>query len=628
MKKLLTICFCCASIMLFAQEYQDYIGAGHSEGITITTSDEMEGTSAINTINAEGMNSKLFAAGRFLNQATISYNMDLMQHVMEVGYEAWLDEQLALGNTTALATMIDSVWQERLDTVAARGFEDPEDIFGPSLTEISYAWSHNSIVAPDKIRQKMAWALSQIMVISTNSELGGEAIAVGHYYDMLLENALGNYKDLLTKVALHPNMGYYLSHLNNPKANPAENVHPDENFAREIMQLFSIGLFELNIDGTEQLDENGQPIPTYDNGHIKELAEVFTGLGAGALDTSRVWWTPNPYFGLSFWGTRKDTSMAMYADWHDTSDKYILKHDTLVFPQGLTGQALQDACMQDVYDAIDILFNHPNVGPFIGYRLIQRFVKSNPTPAYVQRVAEVFNDNGDGVRGDLSAVIKAILLDEEARDGSYMFDQHSSRLKEPVMRRMQTASAVPHVPDRNGRYWQYFNWGNDLKQQFMRSPSVFNFYLPNHQPVGEISALGYVGPEYKIHDTGSSIHYFNEVQRWGSNGAHWTGIMRNGLGFWDASYDNGPGQPPGRYYDYGIDNIELDLEHFLPFADDIDLLINEFDKHLTHGQLSDELRGYLREQIPNIQWGSDYLERRIQTTFYLICVSPDFTIIR
>lgn len=617
MKKTLSLLFAMMTISLMAQEYQDYIGAGHSAGITVSASHEAAGSEAINTINAKGMNSDLFAAGRFLNQATMSYNMELMQELKGTDYVDWIDNQLSLP-PTYLTGMIDSVWQERLDTIGARGYEDPANVFGPSLPEVSHAWSHNTIVAPDKLRQKMAWALSQIMVISTNSGL--EAPAVSYYQDMLLDHAFGNFKDLLTKVALHPNMGFYLSHLNNPKANPEENVHPDENFAREIMQLFSIGLFELNIDGTEKLDENGNPIPTYDNSHIKELAEVFTGLGPGAIDTSRVWWTPNPYFGLAYWGARKDTSMRMYADWHDTSDKYILKHDTLVFPQGLTGQALEDACMQDVTDAIDILFNHPNVGPFIGYRLIQRFVKSNPTPAYVQRVAETFNDNGSGVRGDLGAVLKAILLDEEARDGSYMFEQHSSRLKEPLMRIVQTTSVIPHTPDRNGRYWMYFDWGNTLKQQFMHAPSVFNFYLPNHQPVGQIAALDLVAPEFKIHDSGSGVHYFNEVNRWSYDGNHWSGIMRNSLGHWDAVAQE--------YYDFGMDNIYLDVEHFVPLADDVDLLINEFDKYLTHGQLSDELRGYLREHLPTIDWGDNYRQDRVRNAFYLICVSPDFTIIR
>lgn len=617
MNKLLTlIAFVSLSSISYCQEYTDYIGAGHSAGITVTSSSESSDSPAINTINGKGMDVRIFETGRFLSQATMGANIELINTVADMDYGTWIDDQM---NETAtyLRPAVTEVWEELLDTIGARGFEDPENVFGPSMPQLHNAWGQNVMSGNDLLRQKVAYALSQILVISTNSDLSGEIIAMADFYDIFVENAFGNYRDILSDVSLHASMGYYLSHLNNPKAIPEENVHPDENYAREIMQLFSIGLYELNNDGTQVLDANSNAIPTYDNADIKEMAKIFTGLGGGAINDN-VTWTDEPYFGLGIYGIDMTVPLAMYEDWHELGEKVILKTDTI--PSGQTG-------MEDIQDAIDILFEHDNVGPFLSYRLIQRLVKSNPSPSYVDRVASVFNDNGSGVRGDLGATVKAILMDEEARDGSYMFELNASRLREPLMRRMQLAKGIAITEEPGARIWLPYDWSNSLKQQVMNSPTVFNFYLPNHQPVGDIATNNLVAPEFKIHDTATGINYFNSARSWTSS---WGGILDAGYGFWDPDYVY-PNGDTGRWYPYYFPVAEIDIEAYRSYASDenLDLLINELDKVLTYGQLSDEMRAQLRTNLLGIQWtGYDWEAERIRTAVYLIITSPDYAVIR
>ncbi len=608
MKHFFTFLFALISISLVsAQEYEDYIGAGHSEGITVTSSSDVVGSEAIKTIDGTGMDSRLFETGRFLSQATMGADLDYINIVKDMEYSDWIDQQIALPVTYLESEVVD-VWNEIIDTVTARGISDPEDEFGPAMRELSFAWWQNTMTAEDQLRQKVAFALSQILVISTNSDLSGEAEATANYYDKLLDGAFGNYKDLLTDVSLHGAMAYYLSHLNNPKAIPEENVHPDENYAREIMQLFTIGLYELNNDGTHQLDGQGNSIPTYDNADIKEMAKIFTGLGPGAINEN-VWWTNEPYFGLGIYGMDWNVPLAMYEDFHEPSEKIILKNHTI--PASQPG-------MDDINQTIDILFNHQNVPPFISYRLIQRLVKSNPTPAYINRVANVFIDNGNGERGDMAAVVKAILLDEEARNGEYMFEQHSSRLREPLIRKSQIIRGLEIVAEPGGRYWEHFDYSNNLRQEPMNSPSVFNFYLPNHQPVGDISAAGLVAPEFKIHDTGTSIKYYNSVYRWTRD---WGELLSG------QQYYNPTGNEWIPLYHFG--ETQIDFEAYREFASEPELLINELDKVLTHGQLSDELRQALRDNLPGIAWeGNDWELQRVRTAIYLIATSPDFSVIR
>ena len=617
MKYLFTFLIAISSISIVtAQDYTDYIGAGHSEGIIVISSSEEVGSEAFKTIDGAGMNSRLFETGRFLSQATMGADLDLINIVKNMDFGVWIDQQIT-EPVTYLQSEVEDIWEEYLDTLESRGYEDPQDAFGPAMPELTSAWWHNNMVASDLIRQKVAFALSEMFVISSNSDLGGEAIAMAHYYDKLLDGAFGNYKDILSEISLHAAMGYYLSHFNNPKAVPEENLHPDENYAREIMQLFSIGLYELNNDGTHQLDNDGNSIPTYDNADIKEMAKIFTGLGPGGINEN-VWWTDEPYFGLGIFGIDWTVPMAMYEDFHEPGIKVILKNDTI--PANQLG-------LDDIDEAINVLFNHQNVPPFVSYRLIQRLVKSNPTPNYVERIANVFIDNGNGVRGDMAAIIKAILLDEEARNGEYMFEQHSSRLREPLVRHMQITKGLEIVEEPGGRYWHNFDYDNSLKQQILFAPTVFNFFLPNHQPVGDIANSGMVSPEFKIHDTSSSINYFNAAYRWTRD---WGELINSGRYFYNSDLVNDDGSIGG-WDMYGFGETYIDYEAYTDLADTPELLINELDKVLTHGQLSDEVRQSLRDNLPNISWdGYEYgWEReRVRTAIYLITVSPDFAVIR
>lgn len=617
MKYLFTFLIAISSISIVtAQDYTDYIGAGHSEGIIVISSSEEVGSEAFKTIDGAGMNSRLFETGRFLSQATMGADLDLINIVKNMDFGVWIDQQIT-EPVTYLQSEVEDIWEEYLDTLESRGYEDPQDAFGPAMPELTSAWWHNNMVASDLIRQKVAFALSEMFVISSNSDLGGEAIAMAHYYDKLLDGAFGNYKDILSEISLHAAMGYYLSHFNNPKAVPEENLHPDENYAREIMQLFSIGLYELNNDGTHQLDNDGNSIPTYDNADIKEMAKIFTGLGPGGINEN-VWWTDEPYFGLGIFGIDWTVPMAMYEDFHEPGIKVILKNDTI--PANQLG-------LDDIDEAINVLFNHQNVPPFVSYRLIQRLVKSNPTPNYVERIANVFIDNGNGVRGDMAAIIKAILLDEEARNGEYMFEQHSSRLREPLVRHMQITKGLEIVEEPGGRYWHNFDYDNSLKQQILFAPTVFNFFLPNHQPVGDIANSGMVSPEFKIHDTSSSINYFNAAYRWTRD---WGELINSGRYFYNSDLVNDDGSIGG-WDMYGFGETYIDYEAYTDLADTPELLINELDKVLTHGQLSDEVRQSLRDNLPNISWdGYEYgWEReRVRTAIYLITISPDFAVIR
>ena len=617
MKYLFTFLIAISSISIVtAQDYTDYIGAGHSEGIIVISSSEEVGSEAFKTIDCAGMNSRLFETGRFLSQATMGADLDLINIVKNMDFGVWIDQQIT-EPVTYLQSEVEDIWEEYLDTLESRGYEDPQDAFGPAMPELTSAWWHNNMVASDLIRQKVAFALSEMFVISSNSDLGGEAIAMAHYYDKLLDGAFGNYKDILSEISLHAAMGYYLSHFNNPKAVPEENLHPDENYAREIMQLFSIGLYELNNDGTHQLDNDGNSIPTYDNADIKEMAKIFTGLGPGGINEN-VWWTDEPYFGLGIFGIDWTVPMAMYEDFHEPGIKVILKNDTI--PANQLG-------LDDINEAINVLFNHQNVPPFISYRLIQRLVKSNPTPNYVERIANVFIDNGNGVRGDMPAIIKAILLAEEARNGEYMFEQHSSRLREPLVRHMQITKGLEIVEEPGGRYWHNFDYDNSLKQQILFAPTVFNFFLPNHQPVGDIANSGLVSPEFKIHDTSSSINYFNAAYRWTRD---WGELINSGRYFYNSDLVNDDGSIGG-WDMYGFGETYIDYEAYTDLADTPELLINELDKVLTHGQLSDEVRQSLRDNLPNISWdGYEYgWEReRVRTAIYLITISPDFAVIR
>lgn len=643
------------SLTLSAQD-SEYFGAGNDTGVIVTTSHNADNTPGQNTINGSGMDAALMETSRFLSQATFGSTIDEITRVTNMGFEAYLDEQfelepnyltddiwtiwetilelnseyfnVALANYifelaesydgsyydsgSATTFFLDSIYDIqgnliRVDTsTIALSDEDVEffreiyaqDQFGPYALHFNYAWWDNMMKGNDQLRQRMAYALSQILVISMQSDLGDHAEALAAYYDIMQKHAFGNYRDLLLEVTLSPAMGYYLSHLNNPKAIPEYNVHPDENYAREIMQLFSIGLYMLNPDGSRMQDANGNDIPTYNNADIKELARVFTGLGPGELDPNmEIWWATEAYFGLDLYGMSKTDPLVMYEEWHDQGAKSLL--NGLEIPANQGGMA-------DIEMAVDFLFNHPNVGPFVCRQLIQRFVTSNPSPGYIQRVSNVFDNNGSGVRGDMKAVLRAILMDDEARSCDAILNPDHGKLTEPILRLTRMARAMPYVGLLSHFEVEVDNWSYDgieynqvyevitddlthwnsgfeyirqLRQFPLGAPTVFNFYLPDHSPVGEMADRGLVGPEYKIHDSSTSLNYINRLYEFANPWNNQDGSIQ-----W-YSYDGDKGVPYTAYTFEGYADM---------LANDTEALLNHFDILMTQGQMTDATRALIR----------------------------------
>ncbi|MEP6603270.1 MAG: DUF1800 family protein [Spartobacteria bacterium] len=398
---------------------------------------------------------------RFLTQATFGPNVESIAQVQSDGYSSFIDQQFAAPVTLHLP------------------YVDAYEAANPGLTNVNQtqqAWLKAAVTAPDQLRQRVAFALSEIFVVSDqNGDLNNTPFGLSGYYDLLLNRAFGNFRQLLEDVTLSPVMGVYLNMLLNDKPNPVTGTSPNENYAREVMQLFTVGLNKLNPDGTLLLDNQNRPIATYDQNVVVGLAHVFTGWGFAG----------NPNF--DFYPQNYRAPMAAFPDHHDTGQKRVL--DNVVLPAGQTQS-------QDLKDALDIIFNHPNVAPFISRELIQRLVTSNPSPAYVYRVAKVFKDNGQGVRGDLKAVVRAILLDYEARNPIAPTTNNYGHEREPVIRYANLLRAF-HASAANGIY--DFPYPQDsLGQIPLDSPTVFNFFEPNYVQPGEIAAAGLVAPEFQI----------------------------------------------------------------------------------------------------------------------------------
>ena len=516
-------------------------------------------------------------ASRFLAQATFGGDLALIDEVEAAGPAAWLDAQMDLPTEPFLPQIFDLIDD---------AFDDETFFY------FDWVWWQQVFTAPDVVRQRVAFALSQIFVTSRRiDDLWDPAWANGAFWDVLAGNAFGNFRDLLLEVALQPSMGLYLSHLHNRRSDPALNRFPDENFAREVMQLFSIGLFELNPDGTRKLDAEGQPIPTYGNAEITEMAKIFTGLTLAPEDGGPI-----------IFGEEQDTlhlPMVMYEPEHEPGPKTLL--GGFVVPAGQTG-------MQDIEMAIDHLFQHPNVGPFIGTHLIKFLVTSNPSPAYVARVSAAFDDNGSGVRGDMKAVIRAVLLDTEARDPAHIQDPHFGKVREPLVRWVQLGRAF-HATSDSGQF-RYFG-GNEpgdsvptaesvfLAQYPLFAPSVFNFFSPTHQPAGPLTDADLVAPEMEIIHAFTSIATVNAIDR---------AVIE------------------GEYLDSDQELVELNLEEEIDVAEvDPELLLDRLDLLLTYGTLSSGTRGIIRDAILPL---SGDPESQVLLALYLMMNCPEYAVQR
>ncbi|WP_229212165.1 DUF1800 family protein [Duganella sp. HH105] len=418
------------------------------------------------------------AASHFLAQATFGPTAASIAALATSSKAAWIADQFRKPLTS------------HRNTVQSVAAQLPPGIL--SENQVYESFWRQATIGDDQLRQRVTFALSQIFVISVaDLNLVSRPAGVASYYDALAQNAFGNFRNLLQAVALHPMMGMYLSHMRNQKESGVR--VPDENFAREVMQLMSIGLYELNADGTPKL-QNGRPVETYTHDDVAGMAKVFTGWSWAGPDTSL-----NRFKGNTVDPNRDWTPMQNYPAYHSTSAKSFLG---TTIPAGGTGEA-------DVKIALDTLFQHPNVGPFIGRQLIQRLVSSNPSPAYVSRVAAAFANNGSGVRGDMQAVIRAVLLDPEAADtGS------AKKLREPVLRLANWLRAF-NAKSASGRFQIHVT--DDplytLAQSPLRAPSVFNFFRPSYTPPNSsLSAQGLVAPEMQITGEPSVTGYLNFIQ--------------------------------------------------------------------------------------------------------------------
>ena len=537
-------------------------------------------------MDGTGMDYNWYNMGRLMRQATLGVNFNDMKEFVKMTPEKWIDEQLKVPSPNMLEKT-SQMRKESRDYVISLGYDFKDDTVLTRSEYFNLAWWRHNVENQDYLKQKLAYVLSQIFVISSVVDVGEFAHGMASFYDLLLKQTTGNFKDLLLGVSLHPSMGFYLSHFNNSKSIPERNIHPDENYAREIMQLFTIGLHQLNIDGSLKRDSLGNPIPTYSQKDIKELAKVFTGLSAGKAGNFE---RGNTRFGMNVYGTDFSVPMAMYEEWHEFGGKSFLGW---YIPSGQKG-------MKDIEMAVDILFRHPNVGPFIGKQLIQKLVTSNPSPAYIKKVAETFNDNGKGVRGDMTAVFKAILLHPEARSCESLQSPSQGKLQEPMVRLMERTRNYKLIPDANNKI---FTDGGDSRWRFdqniLSAPNVFNFYLPTYSPLGELRNNNLLGPEFQMHNSTSSIRWANSAMSpdWLMN-YYWR-MQREGF-------------------------YELELSELYPYANDPEALLNQFDKRFTKGQLTTRTRRLIKYNMErNLN-----TKNRIHSSLGILLLSPEYNILK
>lgn len=399
---------------------------------------------------------------RFLRQASFGPTETAYADVERFGINTWLEGQFNAPKSSY--PTLPYVEFNRPDTCTGTCSRDNYTLF-----PVQVRFMQNAMNGPDQLRQRVAFALSQIIVTS-GSEVN-HPYGMARYQQILLDHAFGNYRDLLFHTTLSPVMGRFLDMANSNKPDAARGISANENFAREILQLFSVGLNELNLDGTEKKDAAGNPIPTYSQTTVENFARVFTG------------WTYAPVGGgtaVRNNGVNYESPMQAVQSNHDTNPKTLF--GGTVLPANRTA-------LQDLNDALDNIFNHPNVGPFVSRQLIQKLVGGAPSPAYVGRVAAVFNNNGAGVRGDLRAVVRAILLDSEAR-GDYKAASTYGHLLEPILLATQTLRGLGAATD---GVFESRQMGT-MAQAIFTSPSVFNFYPPDKR----LPATGTVAPEFAI----------------------------------------------------------------------------------------------------------------------------------
>ncbi len=502
-------------------------------------------------------------ASRFLAQASMGATKAEIARVQSIGYAAWLDEQFALPQQGS-----------RWDWLVSKGFNADANKNGEAGFDSS-AW-RKLISSPDTLRQRVTLALSELIVTAIDGLVGGggwKAFSAAAWLDMLEANAFGNYRTLLQDVSRSTAMGLFLTFRGNVKADAAKGTLPDENYAREVMQLFTIGLQKLNPDGSLQLS-GGQPQDTYGQDDIGGLARVFTG------------WDFDLAGGTTATPDYQRRPMIQVASRHESGAKTFLGTTIAAGTDGAASLAL----------ALDALFAHPNIAPFVSRQLIQRLVSSNPSPAYVARVAAAFANDGSGIRGSLRAVLKAILLDDEARTAATA--PGGGKLREPMLRFLAWARAFNATSATDA--WAIGNTsdpGTRLGQSPLRSPSVFNFFRPGYVPPNSaIATAGLVAPEFQITNESSVVGYLNYMQR----------AVSTGFG-----------------------DVLADYSGLLALADTSQSLIDELNLVLAAGQIGASNVATIKSALESMASGTDTARRnRVQAALVLVLAAPEFLVLK
>lgn len=552
------------------------------------------------------------AAARLLTQTTFGATSAEIDRVAAIGTQAYLNEQFSLPQTLYVP-MVRS---------------DP--MYVPEYwNSVNKAVWKQIFESNDQLRLRVSYALSQILVIShQNERVGDHACGPAAYWDVLGKHTFGNFRDILKDVTLTASMGEYLDMKQNAKIDIVGGSRPNENFAREMLQLFSVGTVMLNQDGSVQF-ANGKPIDTYDEVQVQEFARALTGWTFSKQDQTKTWkWlfpdTPFPndpkltpeqiVFSCDVWAApmepwrttyrANDNKRDIVGSPHDTFPKSLLKYP------GSTNRKQELPANQtpekDLDDVIENVFYHPNVGPFIGELLIQRLVTSNPTGAYVSRVAAAFNDNGAGVRGDMKTVIRAILLDPEATASIGNQAASFGKLREPVLRFTHAHRAFgAKMP--NGSYANVGNLSasNLLGQQPLRAPSVFNFYSPEFAPSGLLAKNGLVGPEFEI-TSSATLAGFAEFSRWS---------ITNGFGNWETDKSKW---------------LKPNYDPYFALAGNPGALVDALNVVMLSGAMSYPFRTAVVEavsRILDVNVDNRNLER-VRTALWLILNSPEYSIQR
>ena len=509
-------------------------------------------------------------AARFLTQASFGPTTAEVARLRTIGYSEWLRQEFNKP-ATAVRPYMEAVNDARL----------ADNQSGVSHNNRLDRWFHTAATGSDQLRQRAAFALSQILVISDqNGTLSGEPIQVSEYWDILARNAFGNYGELLDQVTWNPSMGKYLSHFRNQKASTDGTRQPDENYAREVMQLFTIGLVERNLDFSPLLNA-GQPIPTYDQSVVTNYAKVFTGFNYNNATTITN-------------GTNTYLRMTCIESAHDVTQKTVI--DGTVLPPN-------QACATDVADGLDLLFAHPNIAPFISRQLIQRFTTSSPTPAYIERVASKFLDNGFGERGDLSAVIRQVLMDPEARNAP---TTNSGKPREPLLKltalwrawdaQMPAADAYGNIAmgmtSPSGTYGQ----------RPLGADTVFNFFEPDFQLPGQIASAGLYSPEFQTLNESTIVSTANSLYTYGF-----------------SSYV-GMSSPPNN-------RPLLNLAALTAYGSDYAGMVDEANKRMLYGTMSTTMRTALINAVTFMD-GNVSVSERARSIIYLVAISPEYAVQR